>query len=171
MKKSSFIITILLFISIVILYISITNSKDININTNYKNINFKDNQLLAVAYLKDISEITSTYNNIVNNVNVIDYEDNELDGEELYLIIPRYEMDINIYTAILDENTAKLIKDKLLKQTDKPFVIKCNVSDIMSNIIIEFNYKNNSYEYSPSLSLKDGKLNSNDRILDITKYE
>lgn len=64
----------------------------------------------------------------------------------------------------------KIIKDELIKTINKPFVIKCYTSDTMSNILLEFNYKNKNYEYQPRLSLRDNKINYNDIILDITKY-
>lgn len=169
MKKSNLLITILLFLAIIILFVSIKFiSKSRN---NYKNINFVDNQLLAVAFLNNLDDITSTYNDIINNVSVIEYEENNtLDSEELFLIIPRYDININIYKIKLNNDTGKIIKDELIKTINKPFVIKCYTSDTMSNILLEFNYKNKNYEYQPRLSLRDNKINYNDIILDITKY-
>ena len=70
MKKSSLIITIILFIAIVILFVSIMFPKKES-NTSYKNINFTNNTLLAVAYLSNELEVTSLYNNIIDNVSVI----------------------------------------------------------------------------------------------------
>ena len=59
---------------------------------------------------------------------------NKLDSEELFLIIPRYDININIYKIKLDNDTGKIIKDELIKTINKPFVIKCYTSDTMSNI-------------------------------------
>ena len=169
MKKSSLIIAIILFIAIVILFVSIMFPKKEN-NTSYKNINFTNNTLLAVAYLNNELEVTTLYNNIIDNVSVIEYdEENTLDSEELFLIIPKYEMDINIYKVKLNDN-GKISKEELIKAINKPFIIKSYTSDTMSNILLEFTYKKDNYEYYPRLSLKDNKLNTSDIVLDITKY-
>lgn len=169
MKKSSLIITIILFIAIVILFVSIMFPKKEN-NTSYKNINFTNNTLLAVAYLSNELEVTSLYNNIIDNVSVIEYEEeNTLDSEELFLIIPKYVMDINIYRVKLNDN-GEISKEELIKTINKPFIIKSYTSDTMSNILLEFTYKKDNYEYYPRLSLKDNKVNINDIVLDITKY-
>lgn len=170
MKKSSLIITIILFIAIVILFVSIMFPKKEK-NTSYKNINFTNNTLLAVAYLSNELEVTSLYNNIIDNVSVIEYEEeNTLDSEELFLIIPKYVMDINIYRVKLNDN-GEISKEELIKTINKPFIIKSYTSDTMSNILLEFTYKKDNYEYYPRLSLKDNKVNINDIVLDITKYD
>lgn len=170
MKKSSLIITIILFIAIVILFVSIMFPKKKN-NTSYKNIKFTNNTLLAVAYLSNELEVTSLYNNIIDNVSVIEYEEeNTLDSEELFLIIPKYVMDINIYRVKLNDN-GEISKEELIKTINKPFIIKSYTSDTMSNILLEFTYKKDNYEYYPRLSLKDNKVNANDIVLDITKYD
>ena len=170
MKKSSLIITIILFIAIVILFVSIMFPKKEN-NTSYKNINFTNNTLLAVAYLSNELEVTSLYNNIIDNVSVIEYEEeNTLDSEELFLIIPKYVMYINIYRVKLIDN-GEISKEELIKTINKPFIIKSYTNDTMSNILLEFTYKKDNYEYYPRLSLKDNKVNINDIVLDITKYD
>lgn len=170
MKKSSLIIAIILFIAIVILFASIMFPKKEN-NTSYKNINFANNTLLAVAHLSNELEVTSLYNNIIDNVSVIEYdEENTLDSEELFLIIPKYVMDINIYRVKLNDN-GEISKEELIKTINKPFIIKSYTNDTMSNILLEFTYKKDNYEYYPRLSLKDNKVNANDIVLDITKYD
>lgn len=170
MKKSSLIITIILFIAIVILFVSIMFPKKEN-NTSYKNIKFTNNTLLAVAHLSNELEVTSLYNNIIDNVSVIEYEkENTLDSEELFLIIPKYVMDINIYRVKLNDN-GEISKEELIKTINKPFIIKSYTNDTMSNILLEFTYKKDNYEYYPRLSLKDNKVNINDIVLDITKYD
>lgn len=170
MKKSSLIIAIILFIAIVILFASIMFPKKEN-NTSYKNIKFTNNTLLAVAYLNNELEVTSLYNNIIDNVSVIEYdEENTLDSEELFLIIPKYVMDINIYRVKLNDN-GEISKEELIKTINKPFIIKSYTSDTMPNILLEFTYKKDNYEYYPRLSLKDNKVNANDIVLDITKYD
>ena len=122
MKKSSLIITIILFIAIVILFVSIMFPKKES-NTSYKNINFTNNTLLAVAYLSNELEVTSLYNNIIDNVSVIEYEEeNTLDSEELFLIIPKYVMDINIYRVKLNDN-GEISKEELIKTINKPYII------------------------------------------------
>lgn len=144
MRKSSLIITIILFLSIILLFINILFKDKFNIT--------KEDNLLKVAYLSNITELNTKYNNLINsNINVIESE-----GNNLYLIIPSNDIEVNIYD-----------NKELLKTTNKPFVIKCN-----NNIIISFNYDNKNYEYNPSI--KDNKLNTintNNVIKDITKYD
>ena len=89
-------------------------------------------------------------------------------GDELYFIVPiQKNVTINVYSAVMEESD--IVKDKLIATTNKPFILKCNISDIIPNIIIEIKQNNKVYEYSPYISLKDGNLYVNEYVLDIDK--
>lgn len=118
-------------------------------------------KLIAVATIDSEDEVKEKY----FNEDFMLYETN---GEELYFIVPiQKNVTMNIYSAVMEE--ADIVKDKLIASTNKPFILKCNVSDIIPNIIIEIKQNNIVYEYSPSISLKDGSLYVNEHVLDVTK--
>ena len=53
--------------------------------------------------------------------------------------------------------------------TNKPFILKCNISDIIPNTVVDIKQNNKIYNYSPGLDLKDGGVHTNEYVLDITK--
>lgn len=118
-------------------------------------------KLIAVSIINSESDVKEKYFDeefmVYENV-----------GDELYFIVPiQKNVTINVYSAVMEESD--IVKDKLIATTNKPFILKCNVSDIIPNIIIEIKQNNKVYEYSPSISLKDGSLYVNEYVLDITK--
>ncbi len=86
----------------------------------------------------------------------------EFSGEELYLIIPRYETETYLNELEMGENgEVREIKGMM---SIPPFFVKCNASDIFSNAEISFNYKGKEYVYSPYISLKDGSVVTEDFV-------
>lgn len=166
MKKKDFILVLFLIIAILVIisYFYNTNKEKELIQEYTKNIKFTDEeQLLAVAYLSDISEVHSKYINNFENIKVY-----EMPGEEKYLIIPRYnDVKISIYNTKLEEN--KIKKDTLISKTSMPFIITCNDLENNFNIIIEVEYNKTIFEYLPSLNSEDNTLIKNKYILDITE--
>lgn len=124
------------------------------------------NKLIAAAIINSESDVKEKYFDE-------DFMLYEANGEELYFIVPiQKNVTLNIYSAVMEE--ADIVKDKLIASTNKPFILKCNVSDIIPNIIIEIKQNNKVYEYSPYISLKDGSLYVNEYVMDIsyaTEYE
>lgn len=122
-----------------------------------ENIEFKEEDLLAIAYLKDVLEYKKYLNNY-KNIKIY-----KISEYETYLILPKYKnMKINIYE--LEEDNKK---GNMINSANEPFVINCN-NEENSNVILEVMYKDITLEYE--LSLKDDKLNKNKYITDITKY-
>ncbi len=115
-------------------------------------------QLIGIIYLGGMEKdydyllVNKYYNeNEKNKFQVV-----ELGGEECYLIIPRFNMDISINKLSMNEEGGT---DKVyIKTLNEPFYIKCNESDIFSNLEINFKYKEKEYTYSPYISLKDGSV-------------
>lgn len=135
-------------------------------NLSKEKIPFKDNQYYAAAYLG--------YDNFEKKQYYLEKYTNEASAAihyisqgDCYLIIPRYpETDLSIYRIDMESGNRTL----LFEQADSsPFVIKCNESDIFSDVLIRFTYQNKVMEFSPFISLKDGSLDIGENGLDITE--
>ncbi len=99
------------------------------------------------------------------------------DGTELYMIIPvSQDMKIEVSKATLDETTATLKKGDTVYSGDGcPILVKCNVSEIMPDVIITItDTDGNSFEWSPSISGNDGSVVTRNaagkKIKDFTDY-
>ena len=53
----------------------------------------------------------------------------------------------------------------------RPFIIQCNVSDIFADAVISLTHGEETAEFSPCISLKDGSVQVGERGLNITKQE
>lgn len=83
------------------------------------------------------------------------------DGDEWYLVVPRYKNDVEITN--LDTGEVHTIKN------GEAFTVKCNLSDIHPNIEISTEDGLGGYKFSPQMG-GDGKLVTNTDIHDITDY-
>lgn len=128
----------------------------------------KDLEIYDTSKLIAIASITN-YNDAYDKYLKIDYKVIDATGEELYVIYPLLNNSkINIYKAELD-GESNLVKKDLIVSTNKPFILNCNISDIIPNTILEIEYNNKKYEYSPSISLKDGSISVLDYVWEIKK--
>lgn len=159
-KKKLIIIGIIIVILMAVFYV--LNSK-FGITKYAKELDIDKNtdKLIAAAMIESESEVKEKYFDeefmIYENV-----------GDELYFIVPiQKNVTINVYSAVMEESD--IVKDKLIATTNKPFILKCNISDIIPNIIIEIKQNNKVYEYSPYISPKDGSLYVNEYVLNIDK--
>lgn len=91
----------------------------------------------------------------------------ELGGEEMYLVIPRYETETYLNKLEMGENGETIKQNHMM--SIPPFFVQCNASDIFSNAEISFNYKGKEYVYSPYISLKDGSVVVEDFVYLIEK--
>lgn len=157
MKKSNLLVGFILIILVIILALYFTNREKEWVDY-ASDINFDGRQLIAIARLNSIEEVSSEYIKKFENIKVY-----ELTNEGNYLIVPRYKsIEINIYNTVMEE---KKVKGDLIVTLTQPFAIKCNISDIM----FEIRYKDNIIEYFPSLNSEDNTINVNKYVLDITK--
>lgn len=96
------------------------------------------------------------------------------DGYERYLIVPCEGVNASVYAYDFDwEGGSGYTRGELLAEFDgEPFTLCCNYSDIFTNTLIVFTTENGEvFEYSPSISLKDGTLAVlGSRIYDFTQY-
>ncbi len=159
-KKKLIIIGIIIVILMAVFYV--LNSK-FGITKYAKELDIDKNtdKLIAAAMIESESEVKEKYFDeefmVYENV-----------GDELYFIVPiQKNVTINVYSAVMEESD--IVKDKLIATTNKPFILKCNISDIIPNIIIEIKQNNKVYEYSPYISPKDGSLYVNEYVLNIDK--
>ncbi len=90
-------------------------------------------------------------------------------SNELYLVVPAGKTEtVRVYEAELNGETYELEKGELLgKSVDgRPFLVACNISETMPNVILE----TANLEYSPCLSGEDGRLVLADGIYDFSPY-
>ncbi len=159
-KKKLIIIGIIIVVLMAVFYV--LNSKfGITKYAEELDIDKNTDKLIAAAIIESESEVKEKYFDeefmVYENV-----------GDELYFIVPiQKNVTINVYSAVMEESD--IVKDKLIATTNKPFILKCNISDIIPNIIIEIKQNNKVYEYSPYISPKDGSLYVNEYVLNIDK--
>lgn len=159
-RKKIIIIGIIIVVLMALFYV-LNNKFGITKYAEELKIDKDTDKLIAVAMVGSESEVKEKY----FDENFMLYGSN---GEELYLIVPiQKNVTMDIYSAIMEDSD--IVKDKLIASTNKPFILKCNISDIIPNIIIEIKQNNKVYEYSPNISLKDGSLYVNKYVLDVTK--
>ena len=128
-------------------------------------IPFEENSLYAVAYLGygDKSNLDLYLEQYLDTDSVPEVCFSQ---GEYYLIIPRYtDMKMTIYKNDTDtDNYYKFYTS----DDSRPFLIQCNVSDIISDVKIEYEYKGETTSFIPSISLKDGSVKVGERGTDIT---
>ena len=96
-------------------------------------------------------------------------------GEEWYVVVPADDtLSLSVSSVYLDETDFRLKAGETLLQTENgsPVLLRGNVSDIMPNLMITL-IKDQEIllEYCPSLSLKDGYLQSAEGVYDFTNYD
>lgn len=131
-----------------------------------ESIPFLKDQLYAVAYLgyNEIGELSFYIQEYLDSENIpIHY----ISKGEYYLVIPRYSnMSLSLYKNDIQTMDSTLIFEE---KECRPFIIQCNVSDIFPDATIRFTYNDETVEFSPYISLKDGTVVVGDRGINITK--
>ncbi len=175
-KNQLFIITILLFVLVS------CNSQNTNNAASY--VQWHDGDLVAVAllgYHQDTTNarFTQTYKYYQDTYKLNkDITFVNLEGDEYYLVIPRdnntkvevREYSYDIFANGLEEDSGKLLKEF---ENGEPFILKCNISDVLPNVILIINNnEGKEIAYSPSISGMDGSLVvlGLGGVNDITKY-
>ena len=128
-------------------------------------IPFTEGQLYAAAYLgyqqiEDLDYYVQQY--LDSDELPVHY----LSSGDYYLIIPRYSgMELSLYRNDFDTSEPILI----YRDPDcQPFLLQCNASDIFADATIRLTWEDETVEFSPFLSLKDGSVEIGDRGLDLT---
>lgn len=131
----------------------------------FQSINWRDNDAAAVIcvgmYTKESdlrdSGLLDRYSKSYGLENL---ETVQTKGDEWYIVIPRHsKATVKVNAVEIDEN-CNLHKSMLLAERDgRPFLLRCNVSDLYCNVAISIEGKDGKplVDYSPVISLKDGK--------------
>lgn len=97
-----------------------------------------------------------------------------LNGGELYAIVP-YDKDakITVYNGVLDETDFSIKPGSIAAEFagGMPVLLKCNVSEIMPNVVVEITSGEETHQFSPCLSGKDGHLVTIDGVYDFSSYD
>lgn len=98
-------------------------------------------------------------------------------GNELYIIYPADSaIKLTIYENFIDEENdfAECKCNILYSNSGEPILLKCNVSDIIPNVIVRIEGDDGEFiEFSPFISLKDGTLSlpEGGLVKDMTIYK
>lgn len=148
----------------------------------FQSINWRDNDAAAVIcvgmYTKESdlrdSGLLERYSKSYGLENL---ETVQTKGDEWYIVIPRHsKATVKVNAVEIDEN-CNLHKSMLLAERDgRPFLLRCNASDLYCNVAISIEGKDGKplVDYSPMISLKDGSVVTPDddgdsaTVLDIT---
>lgn len=82
-------------------------------------------------------------------------------GYEIYAIVPGCDCKISVYLTQITEDGEYL--DDLnapyyIGQEDEIIILRCNMSEIHSNVMVSVQKQNMSVQYHPMVSLRDGHL-------------
>lgn len=145
----------------------LSHNEDMSLEQNHvdfdgEDLNFGDEHLYAIKFLGYGDQV---------DLSGIDADFIDVYGDEYYLIIPRFEdTEVKIkmldYGDFSDMDSPEMLTVFTSKNSD-PFVLKCNVSDIYSNVAVIIKGSGGSAGFSPRISLEDGSLITGDLGLEI----
>ena len=94
-------------------------------------------------------------------------------GYEIYAIVPGDDCRVSVYPAqpteegeYLDDLNAPYYRG----QENEIIILRCNVSEIHSNVMVSVQKQNMSVQYHPMVSLKDGHLAAETHCYDFSIY-
>lgn len=120
-------------------------------------------------YIENGKIVDRSFLESVLNKHNISLKDEELElidgiGDEWYLILPKYKDEsISIWNVELDGN-GELVKTGEEYTTNKAVLLKCNISDIIPSVLVKISANDKTVEFSPFISLKDGKISDIDFV-------
>ncbi len=117
-------------------------------------LGYGDRAEFSEFYVKGIFEGLSDES--IEKIEHFDFE-----GDEWYLVIPRYKNDV--WIVDLDTNETHTVHNGVA------FTVKCNLSDLHSNIEIHTEDGYGAYMFSPQIG-GDGRVVTNTDVHDITDY-
>ena len=98
----------------------------------------------------------------------------ETEGLELYFVVTRDDVGLTVYRQGMDEDTYALTWEESLYvgYEPAPLLLRGNVSEIFPNLSLFIEGQGGeTLDYSPCLSLEDGRLEKARLILDLTPYD
>ena len=142
-----------------------------------------DGSFCGVAYLGYVDGSYSEIMTHIEGLGVLDEfpflavcEENYIGiaGGDLYVIVPADSMGkITVYSALLDEMDYTMKPGEKLAEfsSGEPILLKCNVSEIMPNQILEIQWEGESVLYSPMLSGENGRHVKTEGVYDFSPYD
>ena len=94
-------------------------------------------------------------------------------GYEIYAIVPGLDCKISIYpTQVTEEGEylEDLNNPWYMGQKNEVIILRCNMSEIFSNVMVSVQKQNMSAQYHPMVSLKDGHLAAEAYCYDFSIY-
>lgn len=94
-------------------------------------------------------------------------------GYEIYAIVPGLDCKISIYpTQVTEEGEylEDLNNPWYMGQENEVIILRCNMSEIFSNVMVPVQKQNMSVQYHPMVSLKDGHLAAEAYCYDFSIY-
>ena len=94
-------------------------------------------------------------------------------GYEIYAIVPGLDCKISIYPAQITEEGEYLedLNDPwYIGLENEVIILRCNMSEIFSNVMVSVQKQNMSVQYHPMVSLKDGHLAAEAYCYDFSIY-
>lgn len=131
----------------------------------FQSINWRDNDaaaVICVGMYTNESDLRDSWllERYSKSYGLENLETVQTKGDEWYIVIPRHsKATVKVNAVEIDEN-CNLHKSMLLAERDgRPFLLRCNVSDLYCNVAISIEGKDGKplVDYSPMISLKDGK--------------
>ncbi len=96
-------------------------------------------------------------------------------GYELFAIVPKSEKGtVTIYEAeITEDGEYRDLRDRVLYKgkPGEPVILKCNISEVYSNVLVVSVENNEITEFRPSLSMRDGRFASAQGCYDFSVYD
>lgn len=99
----------------------------------------------------------------------------DTDGAEIYAVIPKNKnCTVKVCRALINDDgtySDKTDAPFFTTTTGEPFILRCNISEIYSDVLITVSEKGGAeFKYRPMLSMMDGRLAQTDRIYDFSIY-
>ena len=95
------------------------------------------------------------------------------EGAEMYALTPLEGYSITVYPTELTEegeNIADRIAPLYQGEIGESIVLRCNLSEIYSNVLISVTNGSETVEFQPMLSMKDGHMITTDKCQDLSMY-
>lgn len=132
-------------------------------------IGYIDSELPEIEIIKylESSETIKNYS-YLSNASLVCQE-----GAELYALTPLDGYSITVYSSKLTEDGGiSTDKSKPLYQgeTGKSIILRCNISEVYSNVLIEVSNGVDTLEFQPEISLENGQMVDKDRCYDLSVY-
>lgn len=89
----------------------------------------------------------------------------DVDDAEWFVIIPKYEgTEIKVEQVQLQDD-GELQAVDCLTTTKQPVLLGCNYSDIVPSTKVTITYQNEMIEFNPFISLENGQITEEDRVI------